>query len=268
MPWQSSLAFSPDGRQVAYGDPGGNHVILWDIESGQEQSKRVEAVNDLVFSPDGGRLAIGSGDYDSGGITLLDMTGKGMSRVWNSDERVSSLAYSAHGKWLASASGNSIHIREAGTGKEIEVLHWGDVGISEILFSADGRFLIAGGGSRAENVQTVRVWKIHERRSPAVQDSTEFEELRTFRITRNIEAMAVSPDGELLAIAYGILERDPAIYIYRLPGGELVATLRGHKHPINCLAFSPDGHLLASGSYDGTTRLWDVPLPGPSPDSD
>lgn len=33
--------------------------------------------------------------------------------------------------------------------------------------------------------------------------------------------------------------------------------LKGHKHEIFSLAFSPDGKKLASGSFDGTTRIWD-----------
>ena len=33
--------------------------------------------------------------------------------------------------------------------------------------------------------------------------------------------------------------------------------LKGHKHEIFSLAFSHDGKKLASGSFDGTTRIWD-----------
>jgi len=37
-----------------------------------------------------------------------------------------------------------------------------------------------------------------------------------------------------------------------------VATLRGHKEPVSGTAFSPDGKLLATGSWDGSARLWEV----------
>ena len=40
--------------------------------------------------------------------------------------------------------------------------------------------------------------------------------------------------------------------------GERVAELSGHLGPVFSLAFSGDGRILASGSLDGTVKIWDV----------
>jgi WD40 repeat protein len=37
------------------------------------------------------------------------------------------------------------------------------------------------------------------------------------------------------------------------------ATLEGHQHEIRCMAISPSGKILASGSADHTVRLWSLP---------
>jgi WD40 repeat protein len=47
-----------------------------------------------------------------------------------------------------------------------------------------------------------------------------------------------------------------------LPGGgttgEAVCTLRGHELRVTCLADSPDGKRLATGSQDKTVKIWNV----------
>ena len=35
-------------------------------------------------------------------------------------------------------------------------------------------------------------------------------------------------------------------------------TLEGHHDAVTCLAYAPDGQTLATGSKDGTVRLWDA----------
>ena len=40
--------------------------------------------------------------------------------------------------------------------------------------------------------------------------------------------------------------------------GEQKRTFTGHTRGIQSLVFSPDGRTLASGSWNGTIRLWEV----------
>ena len=38
----------------------------------------------------------------------------------------------------------------------------------------------------------------------------------------------------------------------------MIRTFEGHTDWVNSVAFSPDGKLLASGSDDGTIKLWNI----------
>ncbi len=81
--------------------------------------------------------------------------------------------------------------------------------------------------------------------------------------TESLYAMALSPDGTLLAVGEfdDRSETTAAIHIYRTTEIGLIPlkTIEGaHEKTIRGLAFSPDSKYLASTSWDYTIRIWNL----------
>ncbi len=76
---------------------------------------------------------------------------------------------------------------------------------------------------------------------------------------KQISAMAISKSGKRLAVA-GQDTEDRLIKILSLPDYRVLAILRGHGQLVSAMAFLDDDRMLASVSWDGSLRYWDLSL--------
>ena len=232
---RGNLAFSPDGKLLIASS--GIRIFVLEVATGKMKHMfKFEAIGGIAISPDGKTLALGGEQHAA---TLLDLENYKEVAKLEGQKRIVGLAFDKSGDTLATASrdGTTV-IWDVKKREKLKTLDQSKFsGIGHMAYSADGKTVVTDGSFHG--TPFLRAWDV-EQGEPRWTFENPKKSVQLFGIRR----LALSPDGKTLAFITGSgLVR----FMADLDKGGDIETAwdlqindRGR-----CIAFSPDGKLIA-----------------------
>ncbi|KAM4729089.1 telomerase protein component 1 [Anableps anableps] len=178
-----------------------------------------------------------------GGIRVIECLNSSQGDAQEMSELVSTFSFeptcvvvSPDKQLIVVATGQgTLHVLHAQTGQEVKSLVSSCDGVSSCVFLNDARLVSTSFDGRLE------VWDLQNGCRTALIDGH----------TNAITASDITPDRKHLAT----VSLDLTLKVWSSTKANEVASLP-YTSPFNCVAFDPEGHLLAAGCWNGNVVVW------------
>jgi WD40 repeat protein len=247
------IAFSPDGQGLACVEipdwpySNGCRIRLLDVATAREKGDPLELPQTIFTFASSPRLNALLGGTTKEIIVWDPATLKELKRFRYPEESLA-IAFSPDGRVMVQRNGTeTMSLWDPVTTAEVHGFGRREGSLPVWTFSPDNRMGASAGcdmprARRCKEATDVILW----------ETATGHERCRLHGHTRQIRAIAFSPDGRLIATA----ATEETILLWDAATGKEVGRLTGHRGWVESLAFSPDSKVLVSGSPDTTILFW------------
>jgi WD40 repeat protein len=202
-----------------------------------------------IISPDGKTVIVGFKGFGTNSIKMYDLVNKSCVEITN--QSMECLCISPDGKLLAYSNNGIITLFDLESHQPIiNGLYEHDNAITALCFSHNQKLLAIGTDDGLVIIVDLENYSLKTTLTGHVG---------------TISALCFSPDSQFLASTEADSSDESAeidnlypIKLWNLNTHQCKTTLKGHLDMVHNLQFNQDASIVASGSYDGTFRLWDL----------